>query len=61
MKNKKIKTLQRKVFRRAKTIRGLMAVLQEKKILSSELAAILERNFEHIELVYFKTKYLIFL
>ena len=27
-----------------------MAILHEKKLLSSELAAILERNFEHIEL-----------
>ena len=45
-KNKKIKTLQTKVLRQAKTIRGLMAILHEKKLLSSELAAVLERNFE---------------
>ena len=44
-KDKKIRRLQKKVLRQAKTIKGLMATLDQKNLISRELAEVLDSNF----------------
>ena len=56
MKNKKIKRLQKKVLRQARTIKGLMATLDQKSLISKELAEILGNNFGHIDMALFKNE-----
>ena len=48
-KDKKIRRLQKKVLRQAKTIKGQMATLDQKKLISRELAEVLDSNFGHID------------
>ena len=49
--DKKIRRLQKKVLRQAKTIKGLMATLDKK--ISREHAKVLDSNFGHIDVELF--------
>ena len=56
MKDKKIKRLQKKVLRQAKSIKGLMKTLNEKELISKEFSDVLGSNFGHIEVDLFKNE-----
>ena len=57
MKDKKIKRLQKKVLRQAKSIKGLMKTLNEKDLISKEFSEVLGSNFGHIEVDLFKNEF----
>ena len=57
MKDKKIKRLQKKVLRQAKSIKGLMKTLNEKVLISKEFSEVLGSNFGHIEVDLFKNEF----
>ena len=56
MKDKKIKRLQKKVLRQAKSIKDLMETLNEKELVSKEFLDVLGSNFGHIEVDLFKNE-----